>query len=201
MALSSLTVDKCNRVAGGIKRLLLCDLSKITQVDYEVAPTGAGVPQHQVTDIQFATTGAAAGFVEFVFKKGEARYEASTERQDNGVDVTSVNIFMNVPAPSGAQLGAIEDLRSTCEMVAVVQEFGTDTELRFLGGDQSENGTLEFMSFNGGSGAARTDANAFELNLMGEQEQVPFIMHSKLTSGGATTVHSEIIAELLAPTV
>lgn len=200
MALTALTVNKCNRTAGGIKRLLLCDLAKISSIDFEVTPDGSGNGQHQVTDIDFVSTGAGAGFVELTFKKGEARYEANTERQDNGVDVTTVNIFMNVPAPDTTQLSAIERMRETCEMVAVVQEFGNDQELRLLGADQSEYGTLEFNSFNGGSGSVRTDANGFELNLMGEQEQVPFVVANVTTGSGAVSDHAEIIAELLAPT-
>ena len=195
MALSSLTVDKCNRTAGGIKRLLLCDLTKISSVTFDVT-----TDKHDVTDIDFAATGAGEGFVEFKFKKGEARYESNTERQDNGVDVTTTNIFMNVPAPTSAQLYALEQLRDTCEMVAVVQEFGSTTLLRVLGADQAEYGTLEFQSLNGGSGSVRTDANTFELNLMGEQEQMPFVLTSVDGSGGQITDQDLIIAELLTPT-
>jgi len=195
MALSSLTVDKCNRTAGGIKRLLLCDLAKISTITFDVAASN-----HAVTDIDFVATGAGEGFVEFIFKKGEARYEANTERQDNGVDVTTTNIFMNVPAPTSAQLYALEQLRDTCEMVAVVQEFGTNTLLRILGADQSESGTIEFNSLNGGSGSLRTEANTFELNLMGEQEQPPFVV-TELTGGsGAITDTDLMVAELLTPT-
>ena len=195
MALSSLTVDKCNRVAGGVKRLLLCDLAKISSISFDVSASN-----HAVTDIDFAATGAGEGFVEFTFKKGEARYESNTERQDNGVDVTTVNIFMNVPAPTSAQLYALEQLRDTCELVAVVQEFGSNTLLRVLGADQSEYGTLEFNSLNGGSGSVRTDANTFELNLMGMQEQIPFVLTSVDGSGGQITDQDLIIAELLTPT-
>jgi len=195
MALSSLTVDKCNRTAGGIKRLLLCDLAKISTVTFDVT-----TDKHDVTDIDFTSTGVGEGFVELKFKKGEARYESNTERQDNGVDVTTTNIFMNVPAPTSAQLYALEAIRDTCELVAVVQEFGTGTVLRILGADQAELGTLEFATLNGGSGSVRTDANAFELNLMGEQEQPPFII-SELTGGsGAITDTDLMIAELLTPT-
>jgi len=195
MALSSLTVDKCNRTAGGIKRLLLCDLAKITSITFDVTASN-----HAVTDIDFTSTGVGEGFVEFIFKKGEARYESNTERQDNGVDVTTTNIFMNVPAPTSAQLYALEQLRDTCEMVAVVQEFGSNTLLRLLGADQSESGTIEFNSLNGGSGSARTDANSFELNLMGEQEQPPFVV-TELTGGsGAITDTDLMVAELLTPT-
>ena len=195
MALSSLTVDKCNRVAGGVKRLLLCDLAKISSISFDVSASN-----HAVTDIDFAATGAGEGFVEFTFKKGEARYESNTERQDNGVDVTTVNIFMNVPAPTSAQLYALEQLRDTCELVAVVQEFGSNTLLRVLGADQSEYGTLEFNSLNGGSGSVRTDANTFELNLMGMQEQIPFVLTSVDGSGGQITDQDLIMAELLTPT-
>jgi len=195
MALTSLTVDKCNRVAGGVKRLLICDLAKISSISFDVSATN-----HAVTDIDFAATGAGNGFVEFTFKKGEARYESNTERQDNGVDVTTVNIFMNVPAPTSAQLYALEQLRDTCELVAVVQEFGSNTLLRVLGADQSEYGTLEFNSLNGGSGSVRTDANTFELNLMGMQEQIPFVLTSVDGSGGQITDQDLIIAELLEPT-
>jgi hypothetical protein len=195
MALSSLTVDKCNRTAGGIKRLLLCDLAKITSITFDVTASN-----HAVTDIDFTSTGVGEGFVVFIFKKGEARYESNTERQDNGVDVTTTNIFMNVPAPTSAQLYALEQLRDTCEMVAVVQEFGSNTLLRLLGADQSESGTIEFNSLNGGSGSARTDANSFELNLMGEQEQPPFVVTSLTGSGGAITDTDLMVAELLTPT-
>lgn len=195
MALSSLTVEKCNRTAGGIKRLLLCDLAKISGISFDVSASN-----HAVTDIDFAATGTGNGFVEFTFKKGEARYESNTERQDNGVDVTTVNIFMNVPAPTSAQLYALEQLRDTCELVAVVQEFGSSTLLRVLGADQAEYGTIEFNSLNGGSGSVRTDANAFELNLMGEQEQPPFVLTSVDGSGGQITDQGLIIAELLEPT-
>jgi len=195
MALSSLTVDKCNRTAGGIKRLLLCDLAKISTVTFDIT-----TDKHDVTDIDFAATGAGNGFVEFKFKKGEARYESNTERQDNGVDVTTTNIFMNVPAPTSAQLYALEQVRDTCEMVAVVQEFGTGRLLRFLGGDQQELGTLEFGSLNGGSGSVRTDANTFELSLMGEQEQPAFVISTLTGSGGAITDTDLMVAELLTPT-
>lgn len=195
MALTSLTVDKCNRVAGGVKRLLLCDLAKISSISFDVSASN-----HAVTDIDFAATGAGNGFVEFVYKRGECRYESNTERQDNGVDVTTTNIFMNVPAPTSAQLYALEQLRDTCEMVAVVQEFGSGTLLRVLGADQAEYGTLEFQSLNGGSGSVRTDANTFELNLMGEQEQMPFVLTSVDGSGGQITDQDLIIAELLEPT-
>ena len=195
MALSSLTVDKCNRTAGGIKRLLLCDLAKISTITFDVSASN-----HAVTDIDFAATGAGEGFVEFIFKKGEARYESNTERQDNGVDVTTTNIFMNVPAPTSAQLYALEQLRDTCEMVAVVQEFGSNTLLRLLGADQSESGTIEFNSLNGGSGSARTDANTFELNLMGEQEQPPFVITTLTGGSGAITDTDLMVAELLTPT-
>ena len=193
MALSSLTVEKCNRVAGGIKRLLLCDLANITSISFDVAASN-----HAVDDFVFASAGT--GFVEFTFKKGEARYESNTERQDNGVDVTTVNIFMNVPAPTSAQLYSLEQLRDTCELVAVVQEFGSDNELRVLGADQGELGTLEFNSLNGGSGSVRTDANTFELNLMGMQEQPPFVLTETTgNNAAAITDHDLIIAELLSP--
>lgn len=195
MALSSLTVEKCNRVAGGIKRLLICDLAKISSITFDVSASN-----HAVTDIDFAATGPGEGFVEFIYKRGECRFESNTERQDNGVDVTTVNIFMNVPAPTSAQLYALEQLRDTCELVAVVQEFGSNTLLRVLGADQAEYGTLEFNSLNGGSGSVRTDANTFELNIMGEQEQPPFVLTSLTTGSGSTTDQDEMIAELLTPT-
>ena len=187
MALSSLTVDKCNRTAGGIKRLLLCDASEISAITFDVSASN-----HAVTDIDF-DGGATTFFEEFTFKKGEARYESNTERQDNGVDVTTINIFMNVPAPTSAQLYALEQLRDTCELVAVIQEFGTNTLLRVLGADQAETGVLEFNSLNGGSGSVRTDANSFELNIMGMQEQPPFV----LTEANSETVQSDIIDYLL----
>lgn len=195
MALSSLTVDKCNRVAGGIKRLLVCDLSLISTIEFDVAASN-----HAIDNFEFTGSGAGAGFVEFTFKKGEARYESNTERQDNGVDVTTVNIFMNVPAPTSAQLYALEQLRDTCELVAVVQEFGSTTLLRVLGADQAEFGTLEFNSLNGGSGSVRTDANTFELNLMGMQEQPPFVLtETQGNNASPITDQDLIIAELLSP--
>jgi hypothetical protein len=187
MALTSLTVDKCNRVAGGVKRLLLCDAADISAITFDVSASN-----HAVTDIDF-DGGATVFFEEFTFKRGECRYESNTERQDNGVDVTTVNIFMNVPAPTSAQLYALEQLRDTCELVAVIQEFGSNTLLRVMGADQAETGTLEFQSLNGGSGSVRTDANTFELNLMGEQEQPPFV----LTEANSETVQSDIIDYLL----
>ena len=195
MALSSLTVDKCNRTAGGVKRLLLCDLAKISTVTFDIT-----TDKHDVTDIDFAATGAGNGFVEFTFRKNECRFEQNTERQDNGVDVTTTNIFMNVPAPTSAQLYALEQVRDTCEMVAVIQEFGTGRLLRFFGGDQQELGTLQFNSLNGGSGAARTDANSFELNLMGMQEQPAFVVSSLTGDSGAITDSDLMVAELLTPT-
>ncbi len=188
MALSSLTVDKCNRTAGGIKRLLLCDASEISSLTFDVSASN-----HAVTEVTF-DGGATTYFEEFTFKKGEARYEANTERQDNGVDVTTINIFMNVPAPTSAQLYALEQLRDTCELVAVIQEFGTNTLLRVLGADQAEIGVLEFNSLNGGSGSVRTDANSFELNVMGMQEPPPFVL-TEANSG--ETVQSDILDYLL----
>ena len=100
---------------------------------------------------------------------------------------------MNVPAPTSAQLYALEQLRDTCELVAVIQEFGTNTLLRVLGADQAETGVLEFNSLNGGSGSVRTDANSFELNIMGMQEQPPFV----LTEANSETTQSDIIDYLL----
>ena len=187
MALTSLTVAKCDRVAGGVKRLLICDAAEISAITFDVSASN-----HAVTDIDF-DGGATTFFEEFTFKKGEARYESNTERQDNGVDVTTINIFMNVPAPTSAQLYALEQLRDTCELVAVIQEFGTNTLLRVLGADQAETGVLEFNSLNGGSGSVRTDANSFELNIMGMQEQPPFV----LTEANSETVQSDIIDYLL----
>jgi len=78
-------------------------------------------------------------------------------------------------------------------LVAVIQEFGTNTLLRVLGADQAEIGVLEFNSLNGGSGSVRTDANTFELNIMGMQEQPPFV----LTEANSETVQSDIIDYLL----
>ena len=188
MALTSLTVAKCDRVAGGVKRLLICDAAEISAITFDVSASN-----HAVTDIDFTSGGSEVFFQEFIFRRGECRFESNTERQDNGVDVTTLNIFMNVPAPSSAQLYALEQLRDTCELVAVIQEFGSNTLLRVLGADQAETGTLEFNSLNGGSGSVRTDANTFELNLMGEQEQPPFV----LTEANSETVQSDIIDYLL----
>lgn len=168
MPLSAISVNKCDRVAGGVKRLLLID-----RADIDAITIDSTADTHQVSDIDFA---ASVYFVEFEFKKGEARVEVSVERQDNGVDVCTVNLFTNIPNPTSAQLSALEDLRGTCEMVAVVQEFGTNTELRIYGFDATEIGTLEFNSLSGGTGAARTDSNTFELNIMGEQSEIPYIV-------------------------
>ena len=168
MPLSAISVNKCDRVAGGVKRLLLVDRADLSAVTID-----STADTHQVSDITF---GASVYFVEFEFKKGEARVEVSVERQDNGVDVCSMNIFTNIPNPTSAQLSALEDLRGTCEMVAVVQEFGSNTELRIYGFDATEIGTLEFNSLTGGTGAARTDSNTFELNIMGEQSEIPYIV-------------------------
>ena len=170
MPLSAISVNKCDRVAGGVKRLLLID-----RADIEAITIDSTSDTHQVSDIDFPAA-ATDFFVEFEFKKGEARVEVSVERQDNGVDVCTVNLFTNIPNPTSAQLSALEDLRGTCEMVAVVQEFGTNTELRIYGFDATEIGTLEFNSLTGGTGAARTDSNTFELNIMGEQSEIPYIV-------------------------
>ena len=122
-------------------------------------------------------------FKEISFKKGEARYEVNQSRDEGtGVDTAQMSVFVNIPAPSSAQLAALESLRNTCELVVIVQEFGTNTLFRVLGADQAEFGTMEFMSLSGGSGAARTDANTYELQLMGEQTEAPYILESIFNS-------------------
>lgn len=189
MALSSLTVDKCNRVSGGVKRLLLCDAAEIASMTFDVT-----TDKHEVNALTFTSGGSEVFFQEFIFKKGECRVESNTTRsQDTGIDSTEVSIFMNVPAPTSAQLYALEQLRGTCELVAVVQEFGSDNELRMYGADRTEIGVLEFGSLSGGTGSVRTDANTFELNLTGMQEDIPFIVGTVNTE----TDHDDMIDYLL----
>lgn len=188
MALTSLTVDKCNRVSGGVKRLLLCDAAEIDTISFDT-----GTDKHEVSALTF-TSAASVYFEEFTFKKGECRVESNTTRSsDTGIDSTEVSIFMNVPAPTTAQLHALEQLRGTCELVAVVQEFGSENELRIYGADRTEIGVLEFGSLSGGTGSVRTDANTFELNLTGMQEDIPFIVGTVNTE----TDHDDIIEFLL----
>jgi len=188
MALTSLTVDKCNRVSGGVKRLLLCDAAEIDTITFDTT-TG----KHEVSALAFTGT-ASVFFEEFTFKKGECRVESNTTRSsDTGIDSTEVSIFMNVPAPTTAQLHALEQLRGTCELVAVVQEFGSENELRIYGADRTEIGVLEFGSLSGGTGSVRTDANTFELNLTGMQEDIPFIVGTV----NAETDHDDMIDFLL----
>jgi|TARA_R100000081_G_C4732759_1_gene124310 hypothetical protein len=186
MALTSLTVDKCNRVSGGVKRLFICDADEIATITYDVT-----TDKHEVDTLTFS---GSTYFQEFTFKKGECRVESNTTRSsDTGIDSTEVSIFMNVPAPTSKQLHALEALRGTCELVAVVQEFGSENELRLYGADRTEIGVLEFGSLSGGTGSVRTDANTFELNLTGMQEDIPFIVG---TVDGETG-HDDIITFLL----
>ena len=125
MALTSLTVSKCARVAGGLKRIVLIDKAEIGGFSFDSAST------HAVDDIYEAgstsTSIAADQGVEFTFRRNEARFEYSSERNENSVDTCTINVFSSVPAPDATQLQAIENLRDTCELVVVVQEFGENT--------------------------------------------------------------------------
>jgi len=170
MALTSLTVSKCARVAGGLKRIVVIDKDDIASISFSGS-------DHSVDDI-VATGGTASvsSGVEFTFRRNEARFEYSSERNDNGVDSCTINVFSSVPAPNAAQLQAIENLRDTCELVVVVQEFGDNTPLRVFGCDTFEFGTMEYQGASHNSGTNRTETNMLELNLQGEQEELPYIL-------------------------
>ena len=180
--------------------MFVCDADELTSFAFTADATN-----HDITDLVFdGTVQNPSHFVEINFKKGEARYEVNQSRDEGtGVDTAQMSVFVNVPAPDSEQLAALEALRNTCELVVVVQEFGTNTLMRVLGADQSEFGTMEFMALNGGSGAVRTDANTYELQLMGEQTEAPFILESILdddTPGNARTDQDEIVAYLTSGT-
>jgi hypothetical protein len=196
MALTAISVNKCDRTAGGIKRMFVCDAEDLSSFVF-----AADATNHDITDLVFNSEGSEVYFKEINFKKGEARYEVNQSRDEGtGVDTAQMSVFVNVPAPDSTQLAALEALRNTCELVVVVQEFGTNTFMRVLGADQSEFGTMEFMALNGGSGAVRTDANTYELQLMGEQTEAPFILESVLNDAtptpAAVTDQDEIVAYL-----
>ena len=182
MALTSLTVSKCARVAGGLKRIVLIDKEEIGGFSFDSST-------HAVDDIFEAgsttTSIAADQGVEFTFRRNEARFEYSSERNENSVDTCTINVFSSVPAPDATQLQAIENLRDTCELVVVVQEFGANTPLRIFGVDKFEFGTMEYQGATHNSGSARTETNMLELNLQGEQEELPYIL-SELTEAGIT---------------
>lgn len=197
MALTAISVNKCDRTAGGIKRMFVCDADELSSFAFT-----ADASNHAVTDIVFDGS-ASVHFVEINFKKSEARYEVNQSRDEGtGVDTSQMSVFVNIPAPSSSQLAALEALRNTCELVVVVQEFGTNTLMRVLGADQSEFGTMEFMALSGGSGASRTDANTYELQLMGEQTEAPFIFESFLHQDGTTsnTTDSDMVTFLTSGT-
>ena len=177
MALSALTVSKCARVAGGLKRIVIIDKDDVSSIEFSTSA-------HQVDDI-VATSGSASvnTGVEFTFRRNEARFEYSSERNDNGVDSCTINVFSSVPAPNAAQLHAIEALRDTCELIVVVQEFGDNTPLRVFGCDTFEFGTMEYQGATHNSGTNRTETNMLELNLQGEQEELPYVL-AGLTFGG-----------------
>lgn len=170
MALSALTVSKCARVAGGLKRIVIIDKDDVSSVSFNGAA-------HQVDDIvDTAGTASVNSGVEFTFRRNEARFEYSSERNDNGVDSCTINVFSSVPAPNAAQLHAIEALRDTCELIVVVQEFGEETPLRVFGCDTFEFGTMEYQGATHNSGTNRTETNMLELNLQGEQEELPYVL-------------------------
>jgi hypothetical protein len=184
MALSALTVSKCARVAGGLKRIALIDKNEIQGFAFSTT-------DHSVIDIYepgsspLATITDGEG-VEFTFRRNEARFEYTSERNDNGVDTCTINVYCSVPAPNASQLEAIEALRDTCELVVVVQEFGDGTPLRIFGVDKFEFGTMEYQSASHNSGTNRTETNMLELNLQAEQEELPYVL-SALTEAGLTT--------------
>ena len=57
--------------------------------------------------------------------------------------------------------------------------------LRIFGVDKFEFGTMEYQGATHNSGSARTETNMLELNLQGEQEELPYIL-SELTEAGIT---------------
>lgn len=179
MALTSLTVSKCARVAGGLKRIVIIDKDDVGSIDFNGSA-------HQVDDIvDTAGTASVNTGVEFTFRRNEARFEYSSERNDNSVDTCTINVFSSVPAPNAAQLHAIEALRDTCELLVVVQEFGENTPLRVFGCDTFEFGTMEYQGASHNSGTNRTETNMLELNLQGEQEELPYVL-AGLTIAGET---------------
>jgi|TARA_R110002012_G_scaffold29662_1_gene91161 hypothetical protein len=198
MALTSLTVSKCARVAGGLKRIVLIDKAQIGGFSFDGST-------HAVDDIFEAGSStvsiAVDQGVEFTFRRNEARFEYSSERNDNSVDTCTINVFSSVPAPDATQLQAIENLRDTCELVVVVQEFGANTPLRIFGVDKFEFGTMEYQGATHNSGSARTETNMLELNLQGEQEELPYIL-SALTqvslTGGSQAGNDAIMDHLAA---
>ena len=200
MALTSLTVAKCDRTPGGIYRLLLCDAANIDDATVDIS-----TDKHDLTDIDFSSAAVSGGlgFVEFTFRDGEARYEYTQERQDSGADVCTANIFMMVPAPTSANAHALEQLRGVCEVVAVTQDY--DGQLRCFGIDYNSGrgadiGRGEFQALSGASGTNRTEGNQGELNIQFEQEIQPLLVTAETATGGATTDVDEIIAEYLTPT-
>lgn len=182
MALTSLTVSKCARVAGGLKRIVVLDKDDIGSFTFDAST-------HAIDDILNTAGTAVPTGVEITFRRNEARFEYSSERNDNGVDTCTINVFSSVPAPDATQLQAIENLRDTCELVVVVQEFGEDTPLRIFGVDTFEFGTMEYQGASHNSGSARTETNMLELNLQGEQEELPYVLRDleahTFTGGGS----------------
>ena len=169
MALTSLTVSKCARVAGGLKRIVVIDKEDISQISFSGS-------DHSVDDIEASASTSVTTGVEFTFRRNEARFEYSSERNENGVDSCTINVFSSVPAPNAAQLQAIENLRDICELVVVVQEFGDNTPLRVFGCDTFEFGTMEYQGATHNSGTNRTETNMLELNMQGEQEELPYVL-------------------------
>jgi hypothetical protein len=86
-------------------------------------------------------------------------------------------------------------------LVVVVQEFGANTPLRIFGVDKFEFGTMEYQGATHNSGSARTETNMLELNLQGEQEELPYIL-SALTqvslTGGSQAGNDAIMDHLAA---
>jgi len=180
MALTSLTVTKCARVAGGLKRIVVLDKDDIGSFEFDGST-------HAIDDILDTAGTAVPTGVEITFRRNEARFEYSSERNDNGVDTCTINVFSSVPAPDATQLQAIENLRDTCELVVVVQEFGTGTPLRIFGVDSFEFGTMEYQGASHNSGTNRTETNMLELNLQAEQEELPYVLADLDTHTFVTT--------------
>ena len=198
MALTSLTVSKCARVAGGLKRIVVLDKDDIGSFVFDGST-------HAIDDILNPAGSAIPTGVEITFRRNEARFEYSSERNDNGVDTCTINVFSSVPAPNATQLQAIENLRDTCELVVVVQEFGEGTPLRIFGVDTFEFGTMEYQGASHNSGSARTETNMLELNLQGEQEELPYVLadldtHTFVTSdpAGSQAYNDEIMDTITA---
>jgi len=180
MALTSLTVTKCARVAGGLKRIVVLDKDDIGSFVFDSST-------HAIDDILDGAGTAVPTGVEITFRRNEARFEYSSERNDNGVDTCTINVFSSVPAPDATQLQAIENLRDTCELVVVVQEFGEGTPLRISGVDTFEFGTMEYQGASHNSGTNRTETNMLELNLQAEQEELPYVLADLDTHTFVTT--------------